>query len=147
MKKIFLLFILILNFSCSLDEIDYTAQNDIDIAAYILKNNLEVQKTSSGLYYILNSNGDGASPLANSNVTIGYKGYLLNGTAFDQSNKATFNIRGVIPGFGESVRLLKLGGSGTFILPSRLGYGNDGSGRDISGGAVIIFDINLISFD
>ncbi|TXD53954.1 MULTISPECIES: FKBP-type peptidyl-prolyl cis-trans isomerase [unclassified Polaribacter] len=147
MKKILLLFILAISFSCSDDEIDYTEQNDIDIAAYIEKNNLNVQKTSSGLYYTINLDGNGASPSSNSNVTIGYKGYLLNGEVFDQSDNATFNIRGVIAGFGEAVRLLKTGGSGTFILPARLGYGNSGSGSLIKGGDVIVFDINLISFD
>jgi FKBP-type peptidyl-prolyl cis-trans isomerase len=50
----------------------------------------------------------------------------------------------VVQGFGEAVRLLKPGGSGTFILPSKLGYGNTGSGNSIKGGDVIIFDINLI---
>jgi FKBP-type peptidyl-prolyl cis-trans isomerase FkpA len=147
MKKIFLLFILAIGFSCSDDVMDYTEQNEIDIAAYVQENNLNVQKTSSGLYYMITSDGNGASPSANSNVTLGYKGYLLNGTIFDQSAEATFNIRGVIPGFGEAVRLLKTGGSGTFIIPSRLGYGNTGSGQDIKGGDVIIFDINLISFN
>ena len=42
------------------------------------------------------------------------------------------------------MKLLITGGSGTFILPSRLGYGNSGSGQ-IKPGDVIIFDINLIS--
>lgn len=147
MKKILLLFILISSFSCSDDAIDYTEQNDIDIAIYTEENNLNVQKTSSGLYYLMNSNGSGASPSSNSSVTIDYKGYLLDGTVFDQNTNATFNVRGVIPGFAEAVRLLKKGGSGTFILPSRLGYGNSGSGQFIKSGDVIVFDINLKSFD
>jgi FKBP-type peptidyl-prolyl cis-trans isomerase FkpA len=143
MKKIFLIFILAISFSCSDDEMDYTQQNEIDIEAYIAENNLSVQKTSSGLYYILNSSGSGLSPTFNSDVTLGYKGYFLNGTVFDQNTSATFNVSRVVSGFGEAVRLLKPGGSGTFILPSRLGYGNSGSGN-IKGGDVIVFDINLI---
>lgn len=144
MKKILLLFILVISFSCSDDEMDFSTQNDIDIEAYIQDKNLNVQKTSSGLYYILNSSGSGATPSANSNVTLGYKGYFLSGEVFDQSSNATFNVSQVVSGFGEAVRLLKPGGSGTFILPSRLGYGNRGSGN-IKAGDVIVFDINLIS--
>jgi FKBP-type peptidyl-prolyl cis-trans isomerase FkpA len=146
MKKILLLFVLAVTFSCSDDEMDYTDQNEIDILAYLEDNNLNAQKTSSGLYYIIKSSGVGAFPSANSNVTLGYKGYFLNGEVFDQSTNATFNVRGVVSGFGEAAQLLKPGGSGTFILPSKLGYGNRGSGN-ISGGEVIIFDINLISIN
>lgn len=146
MKKIFLLFVLAIGFSCSKDEIDYAAQNEIDIQEYILDNNLNFQKTASGLYYNINASGTGLRPTFNSNVTLGYKGYFLNGNTFDQSTSATFNVSQVVPGFGEAVRLLKPGGSGTFILPSILGYGNNGSGS-ISPGEVIIFDINLISIN
>lgn len=144
MKKILFVFILAISFSCSKEEEDYTAQNEMDIQAYITENNLSVQKTASGLYYIINSSGSGISPTFNSSVTLGYKGYFLNGATFDQSSSATFNVSRVVSGFGEAVQLLKPGGSGTFILPSRLGYGNSGSGN-IKAGDVIVFDINLIS--
>ncbi|MFT6065027.1 MAG: FKBP-type peptidyl-prolyl cis-trans isomerase FkpA [Paraglaciecola sp.] len=144
MKKILLLSVLVLCFSCSDDEMDYSAQNEIDILAYIQESNLNFLKSNSGLYYRISSSGSGVSPNVNSNVTLGYKGYLLNGDVFDQSTSASFNVSGVVQGFGEAVRLLKPGGSGTFILPSKLGYGNTGSGNSIKGGDVIIFDINLI---
>ena len=146
MKKILLLFVLAVNFSCSQEDVDYNAQNEIDILAYIKENNLNVQKSASGLYYVINNSGSGLRPTFNSNVTLGYKGYFLNGTTFDQSSSATFNVAGVVLGFGEAVQLLKPGGSGTFILPSRLGYGNSGSGS-IKAGDVIVFDINLISIN
>jgi FKBP-type peptidyl-prolyl cis-trans isomerase FkpA len=146
MKKILLILVLAISFSCSDEETDYAAQNEIDIQEYIIENNLNVQKTASGLYYIIHSSGTGLLPIFNSNVTLGYKGYFLNGSIFDQSNSATFNVNQVVPGFGEAVQLLKPGGSGTFILPSILGYGNTGS-RNISPGDVIIFDINLISIN
>jgi len=146
MKKLLLLFIVAVGFSCSDDEIiDYTAQNEADIQAYLAENNINAKKTLSGLYYVINSSGNGASPNFRSNVTLGYKGYFLNGTTFDQNTNATFNVSGVVPGFGEALTMLQTGGSGTFILPSRLGYGTRGSSSgSIKGGDVIVFDINLI---
>ena len=146
MKKILLLFVFALSLSsCSDDEItDYTEQNETDIQNYLNDNNFSFNKTNTGLYYKITSSGSGISPTFNSNVTLGYKGYFLDGTTFDESSEAAFNVGGVVPGFGEAVRLLRTGGSGTFILPSRLGYGNSGSGQ-IKPGDVIIFDINLIS--
>jgi FKBP-type peptidyl-prolyl cis-trans isomerase FkpA len=146
MKKILLLFAITVFTCCSDDDMDYTEQNEIDILEYIQENNLKTQKTSCRLYYIIKSSGTRAFPGANANATLGYKVYFLNGDVFDQATNATFNVSGVVSGFGEAVRLLKAGGSGTFILPSKLGYGNRGSGS-IPGGEVIIFDINLISFN
>ncbi len=147
MKKLLFLFIAVISFSCSDDDtIDSIAENEADIQAYISENNLTTQKTASGLHYIIHSVGTGVSPTDNSNVTLAYKGYLLDGSVFDQSTRTSFSLSGLIPGFREGVKLLKRGGSGTFILPSNLGYGNQGSGP-IAGGAVIIFDISLISIN
>jgi len=146
MKKIILIFLLTLTFSCSDEETDFTAQNEMDIKEYIQENNLTTQKTNSGIYYTINTDGSGNAPIVNSNVTIGYKGYFLDNSIFDQSMNATFNLSAVIPGFAQSVQLLKPGGSGTFIIPSRLAYGNKGS-SSIPGGAVLVFDINLISIN
>ena len=146
MKKIIVLFILAVSFSCSDENTDFSSKNEADIQAYIQESNLSTQKTNSGIYYVINAAGSGNSPFVNSNVTIGYKGYFLDGSVFDQSSNATFNLSGVIPGFAQGVQLLKTGGSGTFIIPSRLGYGNNGS-SSIPGGAVLVFDINLISIN
>jgi FKBP-type peptidyl-prolyl cis-trans isomerase FkpA len=147
MKKIFLLFLCTLTLSCLKDETaDYTAQNEEEIQAYLNENNLDFQKTSSGLYYDIKSPGSGSSPIFSSIITAGYKGYFLDGTVFDQSSEANFSLGGVVFGFGEALSLLKPGGSGTFILPSRLAYGTRGSGA-IKPGDVIAFDINLISVE
>lgn len=143
MKKLFLLLILTLSFGCSQDEVNFDAQNEVDIQAYILEKDLTVEKTNSGLYYNIKTVGTGDFPSETSNVSVSYKGYFLDGEIFDQSYDATFNLTSVIPGFSEAVQLLNKDGSGTFIIPSRLGYGNKGSGR-IKGGAVIVFEIRLI---
>ena len=49
MKKIILIFLLTLTFSCSDEETDFTAQNEMDIKEYIQENNLTTQKTNSGI--------------------------------------------------------------------------------------------------
>lgn len=147
MRKVFLLLLLFINIACSKDDdTNYDIQNDIDIEGYLTKNNLTAEKTITGLYYIIDNEGSGNFPAQDATVTVAYRGYLLNEVTFDQSANATFPLQAVIPGFSEAVQLLKPGGSGTFLLPSRLAYGNSGSGN-ISPGDVLIFDINLISID
>lgn len=143
MKKLFTFLILIILFSCSSDEeVNYDKQNEAEILTYLNDNNLTAQKTNSGLYYIISTEGTGDHPSSTSNVTVAYKGYFLDGAIFDQSTNATFNLSNLISGFREGTQLLKEEGSGTFILPANLGYGSQGSGS-IPGGSVIIFDIDL----
>lgn len=125
--------------------IDYEAQNEIDILKYIDDNSLEATKTDSGLYYVINEEGTGARPTANSNVTVDYKGYFLDGTVFDESNSdgLSIGLSQVIAGWTEGIQLFKEGGDGVLLIPSNLGYGIRGSGA-VSGGAVLIFDVKLI---
>lgn len=128
------------------EPIDYTAQNDEDILIYLEQNELTAVKTDTGLYYIINEQGDGAQPTSSSDVTVAYKGYFLNGSVFDQSSESgiTFNLQQVIPGWTEGITYFNEGGSGMLLIPSHLGYGSfDYNG--IPGGSVLIFDINLIS--
>ncbi len=150
MKHIFTaLLALTLFISCSKEKTvttDYTAKNEQEIKDYIAKNNLTAQRTTDGLYYVINTQGTGTQPTATSNVTVAYKGYFTNGSIFDQSNSAgiSFGLNQVIQGWTEGIPYFKAGGSGILLIPSSLGYGpNDYS--TIPGGSVLIFDINLIS--
>ena len=126
--------------------IDYDAQNEADILHYIEDNNLEAQKSDSGLYYVINEEGTGTTPTSNSNVTVAYKGYFLDGTVFDESdgNGISIGLNQVILGWQEGITYFKEGGEGVLLIPSSLAYGNNGSGP-IPGGAVLVFDVKLIS--
>jgi len=150
MKQLFsALLVLTLFISCSKDKeanIDYVAKNELEIKAYIAKNNLTAQRSDSGLYYVINEPGTGAQPTAKSNVTVAYKGYFTNGTVFDQSSAAgiPFGLNQVIKGWTEGIQYFKTGGNGILLVPAHLGYGNYDYSR-IPGGSVLIFDVKLIS--
>ena len=154
MKNLAYLLLFVLITSCNLDSgddvyidpVDYKALNEKQISDYLTTNNLEAEKAASGLYYIIENPGDGEQPTANSNVTVAYKGYYLNGTIFDQSPNEgiTFDLDRVIKGWTEGIPYFKEGGNGTLFIPSHLGYGSfDYNG--IPGGSVLIFDVNLLS--
>lgn len=125
---------------------DYTAENEKEITDYITKNNLTAQRTSTGLYYVINEPGEGTQPTAASNVTVVYKGYFTNGNIFDQSKPEGYTtaLNEVIKGWTEGIPYFKTGGSGILLIPSHLGYGPYNN-RGIPGGSVLVFDVKLIS--
>lgn len=149
MKKhsiIFLVFVFLIACGKSDDNVDYKEKNNTEIIAYIEKNNLDAQESGSGLYYVINEPGSGVKPAATSNVTVAYKGYFLDGKTFDESNAngISFGLQQVIKGWTEGIPYFKEGGRGKLLIPSHLGYGNQGR-PGIPGGAVLVFDIHLIS--
>ncbi|MDO6604231.1 FKBP-type peptidyl-prolyl cis-trans isomerase [Arenibacter palladensis] len=128
------------------EDIDYVAKNEADIQAYVEENNLTAVRSNSGLYYVIEEEGTGTQAEANSNVTVAYKGYFLNGSVFDQSDAEgiTFGLNQVIAGWTEGITYFKEGGSGILLVPAHLGYGSrDYNG--IPGGSVLIFEVSLIS--
>jgi FKBP-type peptidyl-prolyl cis-trans isomerase FkpA len=131
--------------SCSEDK-SVEPQTEADIIAYIEANNLNATRTSSGLYYVIDNEGSGSRPTSTSNVTVAYKGYFLDGGTFDQSSDSgiSFGLNQVIPGWTEGIQLFKEGGEGMLLIPYNLGYGLNGR-PSIPGGAVLLFDIKLIS--
>lgn len=125
------------------------AENDDEvIRKYLADNNLTAEKHASGMYYIISEPGTGSNATSNSVVTVKYKGYFTDKKVFDETKNdavAQFPLSNLIEGWKIAVPLLKKGGKGTFLLPSKLGYGTTGSGG-VPPNTVIIFDIELVSF-
>ena len=145
---IFSLFIVFF-LSCDNDtKTDYKTENNQEIIDYLSDNNLEAQKSVSGLYYIVNNAGAGEKPNANSSVTVAYKGYFTNGKVFDQSdaNGISFGLNQVIKGWTEGIQYFNEGGDGILLVPSHLGYGSSNY-NSIPGGSVLIFDVKLITIN
>ncbi|MEO9893657.1 FKBP-type peptidyl-prolyl cis-trans isomerase [Aurantibacter sp.] len=150
MKYAVSLLLVFICFACADDkkseQIDYTAQNEEDITAYIAENNLTAEKSATGLYYVINNPGAGEQPTSNSNVTVAYKGHYLDGTVFDQSDAEgiSFGLQNVIRGWTEGITYFKEGGNGILLVPSHLGYGSSNY-NGIPGGSVLIFDVSLLT--
>lgn len=147
MKAKFLLLLSIFLISCSDDNqaVDYVSLNDEEIQDYLAEKNLQAEKSTSGLYYIADSEGTGVQPTTTDEVRVAYKGYFTNGNVFDQSPSEgiSFNLQQVISGWTEGITYFKEGGSGMLFVPAHLGYGSQDY-RGIPGGSVLIFEIDLI---
>jgi FKBP-type peptidyl-prolyl cis-trans isomerase FkpA/FKBP-type peptidyl-prolyl cis-trans isomerase FklB len=110
-----------------------------------------VKTTASGLQYKHISEGTGESPNASSTVTIHYTGRLVDGTVFDSSvdsgEPIVYPVNGFIAGWVEGLQLMKAGGKMELYVPSNLGYGAQGVGGAVPPNAVLIFVMELISFE
>ncbi len=116
------------------------------------KKNPDVKVTESGLQYKVVTLGTGPKPTATSKVTVKYKGTLLDGTVFDSTEKQggepiSFGLNQVIRGWTEGLQLMPTGSKFIFYIPSELAYGDQGAGGVIPGGATLIFEIELLSFE
>ena len=149
MKQIFIgLFILLAIISCKKEKVDQPKIDEDIITKYISDKNLSAIATGTGLYYVINSVGQGVHPNTKSTVTVAYKGYLPDGNVFDESNNngITFSLKSVIKGWQEGIPLFKEGGSGVLLIPSALGYGSKPTGS-IPPNSVLVFDVHLIDVE
>ncbi len=106
-----------------------------------------VKTTASGLQYITEKEGTGASPKKDDMVKVHYKGTLRNGEQFDSSYErgqpAEFPVGGVIPGWTEALQLMKVGGKAKLFIPPDLAYGPSGR-PGIPPNSVLIFEVELL---
>jgi peptidylprolyl isomerase len=106
--------------------------------------------TPSGLQYVDEVEGTGASPKQGQNVTVHYTGTLQDGTKFesslDRGQPYTFKIgtASVIQGWDEGIMTMKVGGKRRLIIPGKLGYGPAGNPPKIPPNATLIFEIQLL---
>ncbi len=128
-------------FSCS-------KSDDEKITQFIADKGWNAAKTNEGLYYVIDSLGVGTTfPTLSSTVKVKYKGYLLDGTVFDQSAAAgiEFGLAQVIEGWQIGIPKFKKGGKGKLIIPASLGYGSRAVGS-IPSNSVLVFEIDLFDF-
>lgn len=146
--KYFISLLLLVSFiSCNDDDENTNlGQTENDIIEYLENNNLDATRTENGVHYIIDEEGTGDYPTEDAYVNAKYLGYFLDGTEFDKGNDdgATFDLLNVIPGFAEGVVNFNVGSKGRLFIPPSLGYGDYGVSDIIPGGAVLIFEIEIL---
>ena len=83
---------------------------------------------------------------AGSTVTVAYVGRLADGTVFDQSTRATFSLRDVIPGFRRGVVGMTVGETRTITVPPEEGYGSVPR-PGIPANSTLVFEVTLLDVE
>ncbi len=134
------------------------------LAAYVEQNKIKATPDEEGLYIIVNKKGKGKNVEIGRDVAINYTGRLLNGKVFDSSIESvaksndiydpqrqyaplnyTVGRMSLIRGWEKGVINQPEGSKLTLIIPSWLGYGQQGSGDRIPPNSPLIFEIEIVS--
>lgn len=132
------------------------------IKKYVDDNKLTGTTTPSGLFYTITKPGTGDKPAVGDSVAVNYVGRFVNGKLFETNLKdvaqkeKTFSpmqqykpihiavgVRAVIPGWDEGLLLLNKGAKATFVVPSKLAYGEQGN-QIIQPYTPLVFDVELV---
>lgn len=128
--------------------------------AYVKKNNLNIQKSPSGVYYEITSTQNGEAINPGDEVSVNYTGYTTAGLYFDSNIDSSKQIHrhplepftfqangmGAIRGMAEGILHFKKGDKGRLLIPSTLAYGaNPQPGGPIKPNENLIFDIEVVN--
>ena len=102
----------------------------------------------SGLQYKVITEGKGAKPTAEQEVTVKYEGRLIDGKEFDSSYKRNpqttkFRCNQVIKGWTEALTMMPVGSKWEIYIPQELGYGSRATGN-IPAYSTLIFTVELV---
>ena len=111
-------------------------------------------KSDSGLQYLDDKQGTGASPKCGQTCVMDYTGWLWENNAQGKKSDSskdrgqpyefTIGVGDVIKGWDEGVATMKVGGKRQLLIPPALGFGARGYGRAIPPNATLLFEVELL---
>jgi FKBP-type peptidyl-prolyl cis-trans isomerase FklB len=125
------------------------AENKAKADVFLAKNASEpgIKILTNGLQYKAIKEGTGETPGPHDNVTVAYKGSLIDGVVFDQNTNFPAQVnRGIIKGWSEMLQQMKVGSEVQAFIPPDLAYGlHPPATSKIPPNSVLIFDMELLS--
>lgn len=146
MKRIAFLIVLLGLASCKTYSEEDKVHFDQEIQAYLAKKNIDCERSSSGLYYQIQEQGNGKKITYTDVVVFKYKGELLDGTVFDnQMNEPLeFKVEQLIGAWKEILLELNDGGKAFLVAPPQLGYGSHELEK-IPAHSILVYEIEVVS--
>jgi len=137
----------------SVDSPDAMMKKEIsDIAKYVADKKITATPSANGVYYIEQVQGKGAKIDSGSWVTANFKVSLIDGKQiFSSSDRGEpmvfeFGKRFDTRGFAEGVSQMLKGGKATFVVPSKMAFGETGNPKaGINPFTPIVYDVEIIN--
>jgi FKBP-type peptidyl-prolyl cis-trans isomerase len=122
--------------------------NRMRATAFLQENKTKagIVELPSGLQYKIVKAGQGRKPVDTDTVLCSYRGTLMDGSVFDQTEAgqpAAFKLGSLIAGWKEALKLMPAGSKWQLFVPPQLGYGPQGT-PNIGPNELLIFDIELV---
>ena len=144
----------VVNLFSHVDSLEQLRRDKMFIAIYTAssaKTHQDIQDTftykeNNNVYFAIKKEGTGRQVSVNDTVTVFYKGYLLNGSVFDETKDkpATFPLKRLIMGWQIGVPLCKVGGKIKIIIPSNLAYSIRTRAAKIPPNSILVFEIEVV---
>jgi FKBP-type peptidyl-prolyl cis-trans isomerase len=107
----------------------------------------DIDTTALGVYYITDSIGNGTFPQDGDTCVVKYTGRFIDGSIFETTGETTWEYvlgtENLIDGWNDATRCIDEEGSAFLIIPSELGYGEDGAGQ-IPPNTTTVFWIEMV---
>jgi len=164
-KILLFVLLMIVTSSCFKDDSEEQKEQErVELNEYLtnLENQgVDVEKTESGLYYIVDNPSDSTPPLVGDYAEVMLTGRVLNGTVYETTNKDTaekydmvrtgflygpYRLRvgyGFTMGFHEGLLLMGEGAQYKIVIPSSLGYGST-SFYNVPAYSTLIYDMEML---
>jgi FKBP-type peptidyl-prolyl cis-trans isomerase FkpA len=142
-------------------------QEPAKIKKFVDDKKLKTTTTASGLQYEITKAGSGPNAVVGDTAVVNYTGRLLNGKFIDSSIKGeakdprdidprrtyeplkvvigAVGPGSVVKGWDEGLQLLNKGAKATLVIPSQLGWGEQGAPPKIGPFTPVTFDIELVN--
>ncbi len=122
---------------------------DEQIEDFITRYGWEMEKTGTGLRYMIYKHGSGPLAAKGQVARVNFTVSLLNGEicyTSDKEGPKEFEIGkgGVVSGLEEGILFMKTGDRAKFIIPSHLAFGLLGDDAKIPAKATLVYDIELL---
>lgn len=126
------------------------------IEKYLAEKKISAQKTTSGAYVEIINPGTGNLIDSGKYISVKYSGTSWSGKKFDSNTDSAFGHMeplsfvvgtpgGMIKGFDEGVKLMKLGGKAKVYIPSMLAYAGSPNSPLIKPYENLIFEIEILN--
>lgn len=134
------------------ENIKVTREEDRAIDLYVERHQWVMEKTGTGLRYMILEKGNGISAEKGMEATVEYEIRLLDNTlcysSFEKGpRKFLIGKDNVESGIHEGITLLHVGDKARFILPSYLAHGLSGDNNKIPPRSSLLVDIKLLRLD